>query len=75
MDEGRSKVRLHPFHTGCMYKTGVACLDQGKIDQEGRKFRGTSVPLSFLRDLNENSQTFCSSESGSDLWIFIGFLK
>jgi len=24
--------RLHPFNAGCIYKTGVVCLDQGKLE-------------------------------------------
>lgn len=25
------QTRLHPFYAGCLYKTGVVCLDQGKV--------------------------------------------
>lgn len=26
------QTRLHPFNAGCIYKTGVVCLDQGKVE-------------------------------------------
>lgn len=26
------QTRLHPFHAACIYKTGVVCLDQGKVE-------------------------------------------
>jgi hypothetical protein len=26
------QTRLHPFNAGCLYKTGVVCLDQGKVE-------------------------------------------
>lgn len=25
-------LTLHPFNAGCIYKTGVVCLDQGKLE-------------------------------------------
>jgi hypothetical protein len=26
------QTRLHPFNAGCIYQTGVVCLDQGKLE-------------------------------------------
>lgn len=26
------QTRFHPFNAGCIYKTGVVCLDQGKVE-------------------------------------------
>lgn len=26
------QIRLHLFNAGCIYKTGVVCLDQGKVE-------------------------------------------
>lgn len=26
------QTRLNPFYAGCLYKTGVVCLDQGKVE-------------------------------------------
>lgn len=30
------QTRLYPFNAGCMYKTGVVCLDQGKHRENGK---------------------------------------
>lgn len=26
------QTRLHPFNGTCLYKTGLVCLDQGKVE-------------------------------------------
>ena len=26
------QTRAHPFYAGCLYKIGVCCLDQGKVE-------------------------------------------
>jgi len=26
------QARLHPFNAGCIYKTSVVCIDQGKVE-------------------------------------------
>lgn len=25
-------LRMHPFYAACIYKTGVMCLEQGKVE-------------------------------------------
>ncbi|KAM7195974.1 hypothetical protein V8F33_006425 [Rhypophila sp. PSN 637] len=38
------QTRLHPFHAGCVYNTGVVCLDQGK-------FHAKVIPAEYARSL------------------------
>lgn len=38
------QIKLHRFNAACIYKTGVVCLDQGKV---GAAMYATAVLFSF----------------------------
>lgn len=40
------QTRLHPFNAGCIYKTGVVCLDQGKV--EAAMYVSLASHISFI---------------------------
>ncbi|KAM3456295.1 hypothetical protein MY3296_001892 [Beauveria thailandica] len=59
------QTRLHPFHAGCIYKTGVTCLDQGKIEAAVKhlgealamtKFHANTMPAEHARCLFKLSE-------------------
>ncbi|KAM3443583.1 hypothetical protein MY4824_000469 [Beauveria thailandica] len=59
------QTRLHPFHAGCIYKTGVTCLDQGKIEAAVKhlgealamtKFHADTMPAEHARCLFKLSE-------------------
>ncbi|PNP48425.1 hypothetical protein TGAMA5MH_00463 [Trichoderma gamsii] len=59
------QTRLHPFNAGCIYKTGVVCLDQGKVEAaikhlrdalEITKFHADTMPVEHARGLFKLSE-------------------
>ncbi|KAM0666628.1 hypothetical protein ACQRIU_004483 [Beauveria bassiana] len=59
------QTRLHPFHAGCIYKTGVTCLDQGKVEAAVKhlgealtmtKFHANIMPAEHARCLFKLSE-------------------
>ncbi|KAK6507665.1 hypothetical protein TWF481_006087 [Arthrobotrys musiformis] len=45
------QTRLHPFNGGCMYKMGVCCLEQGKVEAAIKHLRDSMVVTNFHREL------------------------
>ncbi|KAM0511973.1 hypothetical protein ACHAPE_009329 [Trichoderma viride] len=76
------QIRLHPFNAGCIYKTGVVCLDQGKVEAaikhlhnalEITKFHADTMPVEHARGLFklsealvQNSSTIKNEDDGSE---------
>ncbi|OAQ97307.1 hypothetical protein LLEC1_00074, partial [Akanthomyces lecanii] len=75
-------TKLHPFYAGCIYKTGVVCLDQGKIEAavkhlreavEMTKFHAKVMPVEHGRCLFKLSEALLQdgydgdAEEGRDL--------
>ncbi|KAK1826926.1 NB-ARC [Podospora conica] len=65
------QTRLHPFYAGCLYKTGVVCLDQGKVDAavkhlrdslEITKFHSKVMPVEHARSLLKLSEALRQSQ-------------
>ncbi|KAL5330147.1 hypothetical protein ACEPPN_003672 [Leptodophora sp. 'Broadleaf-Isolate-01'] len=59
------QTRLHPFNASCIYKTGVACLDQGKVEAAVKHLRDSievtnvhkkSMPIEHARALFKLSE-------------------
>ncbi|KGQ08867.1 hypothetical protein BBAD15_g5804 [Beauveria bassiana D1-5] len=59
------QTSLHPFHAGCIYKIGVTCLDQGKIEAAVKhlgealtmtKFHANTMPAEHARCLFKLSE-------------------
>ncbi|KAF2811394.1 uncharacterized protein BDZ99DRAFT_507903 [Mytilinidion resinicola] len=70
------QTRLHPFNAGCIYKTGVVCLDQGKVEAavkhlrdslEITKFHANVMPVEHARGLFKLSEAlFQDSYDGEE---------
>ncbi|KAI9707499.1 MAG: hypothetical protein M1836_000460 [Candelina mexicana] len=68
------QTRLHPFNAGCMYKTGVVCLDQGKVEAaikhlrdslEITKFHAGAMPVEHARGLFKVSEALIQNSSSN----------
>ncbi|KAL3437123.1 hypothetical protein BDV09DRAFT_163834 [Aspergillus tetrazonus] len=65
------QTRLHPFNAGCVYKTGVVCLDQGKVEAavkhlrdslEITRFHADVMPVEHARSLFKLSEALLQNE-------------
>ncbi|KAK7408571.1 hypothetical protein QQX98_009276 [Neonectria punicea] len=68
------QTRLHPFHAACIYKTGVVCLDQGKVEAaikhlrdslEITKFHANVMPPEHARGLLKLSEALLQDSHGN----------
>ncbi|KAI0412494.1 hypothetical protein F5X98DRAFT_367241 [Xylaria grammica] len=66
------QTRLHPFNAGCIYKTGVVCLEQGKVEAaikhlrdslEITKFHADVMPVEHARSLFKLSEALTQNSS------------
>ncbi|OBT61237.1 hypothetical protein VE03_09669 [Pseudogymnoascus sp. 23342-1-I1] len=69
------QTRLHPFNGGCLYKIGVVCLDQGKVEAAAKhlrdsievtKFHKTIMPVEHARSLFKLSEALLRNNYGSE---------
>ncbi|KAL7929497.1 P-loop containing nucleoside triphosphate hydrolase protein [Trichoderma chlorosporum] len=69
------QTRFHPFNGGCIYKTGVVCLDQGKVEAaikhlrdalEITRFHADAMPVEHARCLFKLSEALIQSSSTSE---------
>ncbi|KID94052.1 pfs domain-containing protein, partial [Metarhizium majus ARSEF 297] len=69
------QVRIHPFNGGCMYKIGVCCLDQGKVEaaikhirdsMEMTKLYRKNMPVEHARNLFKLSEALLQDEDVDD---------
>ncbi|EHK22215.1 uncharacterized protein TRIVIDRAFT_191059 [Trichoderma virens Gv29-8] len=67
--------RFHPFNAGCIYKTGVVCLDQGKVEAaikhlrdsiEITKFHADTMPVEHARSLFKLSKALIQKSSSNE---------
>ncbi|KAI0384927.1 hypothetical protein F5Y04DRAFT_276993 [Hypomontagnella monticulosa] len=65
------QTRLHPFNGACMYKIGVCCLDQGKVEaaikhihdsMKVTKFHRSSMPIEHARNLFKLSEALLQDD-------------
>ncbi|KAK4060264.1 uncharacterized protein Triagg1_10814 [Trichoderma aggressivum f. europaeum] len=66
------QTRFHPFNAGCIYKTGVVCLDRGKVEAaikhlrdalEITKFHSDTMPVEHARSLFKLSEAIAQNSS------------
>ncbi|KAL6695359.1 pfs domain-containing protein [Trichoderma pleuroticola] len=69
------QTRFHPFNAGCIYKTGVVCLDQGKVEAaikhlrdalEITKFHSDTMPVEHARGLFKLSEALVQNSSTNE---------
>ncbi|UKZ68842.1 uncharacterized protein TrAtP1_009862 [Trichoderma atroviride] len=69
------QTRSHPFNAGCIYKTGVVCLDQGKVEAaikhlrdalEITKFHADTMPVEHARGLFKLSEALVQNSSTNE---------
>ncbi|KAL6832199.1 P-loop containing nucleoside triphosphate hydrolase protein [Trichoderma camerunense] len=69
------QTRFHPFNAGCIYKTGVVCLDQGKVEAaikhlrdalEITKFHSDAMPVEHARGLFKLSEALVQNSSTNE---------
>ncbi|PKK40991.1 hypothetical protein CI102_14883 [Trichoderma harzianum] len=69
------QTRFHPFNAGCIYKTGVVCLDQGKVEAaikhlrdalEITKFHSDAMPVEHARGLFKLSEALVLNSSTNE---------
>ncbi|UKZ73821.1 hypothetical protein TrVFT333_001474 [Trichoderma virens FT-333] len=69
------QARFHPFNAGCIYKTGVVCLDQGKVEAaikhlrdaiEITKFHADTMPVEHARSLFKLSEALIQKSSSNE---------
>ncbi|GAW14062.1 hypothetical protein ANO14919_034540 [Xylariales sp. No.14919] len=69
------QTRLHPFNAGCIYKTGVVCLEQGKVEAaikhlrdslEITKFHADVMPVEHARSLFKLSEALTQNSSSDE---------
>ncbi|KAK4059480.1 hypothetical protein Trihar35433_10756 [Trichoderma harzianum] len=69
------QTRFHPFNAGCIYKMGVVCLDQGKVEiaithlrnaLEITKFHSDAMPVEHARGLFKLSEALVQNSSTNE---------
>ncbi|OPB46038.1 hypothetical protein A0O28_0061580 [Trichoderma guizhouense] len=69
------QTRFHPFNAGCIYKMGVVCLDQGKVEiaikhlrdaLEITKFHSDAMPVEHARGLFKLSEALVQNLSTNE---------
>ncbi|KAH8695778.1 hypothetical protein GQ44DRAFT_744505 [Phaeosphaeriaceae sp. PMI808] len=69
------QTRLHPFNAGCVYKTGIVCLDQGEVDAaikhlhdalEITKFHADVMPVEHARGLFKLSEALLQDSNDNE---------
>ncbi|TEY42388.1 hypothetical protein BOTCAL_0391g00040 [Botryotinia calthae] len=69
------QTKFHPFNGGCIYNTGVVCLDQGKVEAavkhlrdslEITKFHADDMPVEHARGLFKLSEALLQDSYDSD---------
>ncbi|OJJ42592.1 hypothetical protein ASPZODRAFT_125317 [Penicilliopsis zonata CBS 506.65] len=72
---GGDQTRLHPFNAGCLYKMGVVCLDQGKVEAAVKhlreslhitKFHVNMMPAEHARGLFKLSEALLQDSYDDD---------